>query len=93
MINSVERKQLVRFTFLFAVVIVLAVDLRFASAGETEPVLIAACSETQLACRRACIPLDENGDPDYSDLEGLDGCIDTCDDVAFDCVVEALATP
>lgn len=93
MINSVERKRLVKFTFLFAVVIVLAADLRSASAGETEPVLIAACSETQLACRRACIPLDENGDPDYSDLQALDACIDTCDDVAFDCVVEALATP
>jgi hypothetical protein len=93
MINSVERKQLVKFTFLFAVVIVLAVDLRYASAGETEPALIAACSETQLACRRACIPLDENGDPDYSDLEALDSCIDTCDDVAFDCVVEALGSP
>lgn len=93
MINSVERKRLVRFTLLFAVVIVLSADLRYASAGETEPLPIAACSENQVACRRACIPLDENGDPDYSDMEALDTCIDTCDDVAFDCVVEAPASP
>ncbi len=82
-----------RFTLLFSVVMVQLANLPQASAVETETAPTAVCSERQFACRRACIPLDESGDPDYSDMESLDACIDTCDDVAFDCVVEALASP
>lgn len=82
-----------RVMLLSATVTVLSAGLRDASAADAEPPTVVTCSEHQVACRRACIPLDENGEPDYTDMESLENCMDACDEVAFDCVVAALALP
>lgn len=54
---------------------------------EVQSPCIEACVLTQQHCRTGCVPYSPDGEPDLSDPELVNTCLDLCHDAAVDCAV------